>query len=271
MWKVASNAVTDDDGILLELRRVAAAVGEALGALPTGWGLAARGAHAAQYDCDVVADAVALEILYEAGFGVLSEETGLHDGDREILVIVDPIDGSTNASRGIPWFNTSMCAVDAEGPRVALVVNHATGAVYEAVRGSGARRDGASIAPSAAAALSESIVAVQGWPAAHLGWKQFRALGAAALDLCAVSDGTVDAYLDCAPDSLSPWDFAAGVLICREAGAAVVDLEGRDLDVRDATQRRTIVAASSPSLLDQAISALREHDSEKNLDNPLTR
>ena len=65
-------------------------------------------------------------MLLDAGFAVLSEESGrAGDGDR--IVVLDPLDGSTNASRGIPWFATSMCVVDDDGPAVALVANQATG------------------------------------------------------------------------------------------------------------------------------------------------
>src|SRR4051794_3364808 len=87
------------------------------------WGPSAT--RAGQYLSDVAADEVALPLLEEAGVGVLSEESGLHRGDAAIVVVIDPIDGSTNAARGIPWFATSMCAVDEDGPRAALVVNQA--------------------------------------------------------------------------------------------------------------------------------------------------
>ena len=60
------------------------------------------------------------------GLGVLSEESGRHHPDRAITVVIDPVDGSTNASRGIPWFATSLCAVDTDGPLAALVINLAS-------------------------------------------------------------------------------------------------------------------------------------------------
>src|SRR5207248_2509612 len=81
-------------------------------------------------------------------FGVLSEESGRHHADRAVTVVVDPLDGSTNASRGIPWFATSLCAVDDEGPLAALVVNLVDGTTYRAERGQGATVDGRVIAPS---------------------------------------------------------------------------------------------------------------------------
>ena len=81
------------------------------------WGLA--GTRPGQYHSDLAADAAALDVLGRAGVGVLSEESGAHDAGREILVVIDPIDGSTNASRGLPWFATSLCALDGDGARTA--------------------------------------------------------------------------------------------------------------------------------------------------------
>ncbi|MDQ6724579.1 MAG: hypothetical protein M3066_00135, partial [Actinomycetota bacterium] len=124
-----------DDEILEVLSAVAAAVRVALDGLGD-WGPA--GTRPGQYRSDLAADAVALPILRDAGLGVLSEETGPHDTDRDVIVALDPVDGSTNAARGLPWFATSLCAVDALGARVALVVNQATGERFEAVRGRGA-------------------------------------------------------------------------------------------------------------------------------------
>ena len=128
---------------------------------------------------------------------MLSEESGRHHPDRAVTVVVDPVDGSTNASRGIPWFATSLCAVDAEGPLAALVVNLVSGTTYVAERNAGATGDGKPLQPSARTSMGESLVALSGFPGRWLGWYQYRALGAAALDLCAVASGVVDAYIDC--------------------------------------------------------------------------
>ena len=210
-----------------------------------------------QYEIDVVADAAALAVLDEAGVGVLSEESGLRRGDAEVLVVMDPVDGSTNASRRIPWYATSLCAVDADGPLAALVVNQATGERFEAVRGGGARVDGRPLTPSGATSLTASVVALSGYPPRYLGWKQYRALGAAALDLCSVAAGRVDAYVDCSRDAHGPWDYLAAALVCVEAGASVVDADGRDLVCRLHADRRTPVAAATPALLEEVLAARR--------------
>ena len=234
------------------LHEVADAVAAALGDLDD-WGLA--GTRAGQYRSDLAADAVAVERLVAAGFGVLSEETGRHHPERPTTVVVDPLDGSTNADRGIPWFATSLCAVDTDGPSAAVVVDLARGVRYEAVRGGGARRDGRPIVPSGSAVLDEAVLGLSGWPGRHLGWRQFRALGAAALDLCAVADGTLDGYVDCSVDAHGSWDYLGGWLVCREAGAAVADAHGRELVVLDHAARRTPVAGATTAMLDQLLAA----------------
>ena len=212
------------------------------------WG--ESGGRAGQYRADLAADAAALEVLDRAGVGVLSEESGLQRADHPLLVVVDPLDGSTNASRGIPWFACSVVAVDAEGPAAAVVVNLATGVRYDAVRGGGARRDGVVIAPSGCSSLTDAIIGINGLAPRHFGWRQFRSLGAAALDLCAVADGTLDGYIDCADEAHGVWDYLGGWLVCREAGVAVGDAFGRSLLVRDPSLRRTPVAGATGAVYD---------------------
>jgi fructose-1,6-bisphosphatase/inositol monophosphatase family enzyme len=215
--------------------------------------------RAGQYRIDVAADAVAVEVLVDAGLGVLSEESGSHHRDREVVVVLDPVDGSTNASRGIPWYATSLCAVDSEGPRVAVVVNQASGERFEAVRGGGARCDGRPVRPSGCEDIGGAIVCLSGFPSERWGWGQFRALGAAALDLCYVADGRLDAFAGIARDGLGPWDYLGALLVCAEAGAVVVDEAGRDLVVLDHGARRFPLAAANQALLDQLVSAARRN------------
>ena len=241
----------DDDGLLEVLHATASAVTKALGDL-SDWGLA--GTRAGQYRSDLAADAAALSVLDRAGLGVMSEESGTHRMDQPVVVVIDPVDGSTNAARGIPWYATSLCALDADGPRVAVVVNQASGVRFEAVRDGGARRDGRPIRPSTCEALGESIVGFSGYPPRYFGWLQYRGLGAAALDLCAVAEGVLDGYAVVGGSQLGSWDYLGGMLICSEAGAVVGDSLGRELVTLEHSDRRTPVAASTPALLE----ALRE-------------
>jgi fructose-1,6-bisphosphatase/inositol monophosphatase family enzyme len=243
----------DPDALLAAIRAASDEVRRALGALGD-WG--PSGTRDGQYRSDLAADAVAVDALLSAGLGVLSEESGAHGPGRALLAVVDPLDGSTNASRGLPWYATSICVLDEAGPLVALVVNQATGTTYEAVRGRGARRDGLAISPSRADRLARSIIGVSGYPARHYGWQQYRALGAAALDLCAVAEGALDGFVDCVDDPHGgPWDYLGGLLVCREAGAAVADAAGRDLVVRDGREWRSPVAGATPALLAELLAA----------------
>lgn len=227
------------------------------------------GERPGQYAIDLAADEAALAVLDAAGVGVLSEESGLRRGDAEIVAVVDPVDGSTNASRGIPWYACSVCMVDAAGPRVSLVANLASGVRYSAVRGSGAWRDGIRLATSECEALDQAIVAISGYPRARMNWSQFRAFGAAALDLCAVADGTIDAYAVVGYSSLGSWDYLGGMLVCTESGGFVKELNGLDLVTTDHAARRAIIAASTERLLDQVVegaNAARPDPSSKTSD-----
>ena len=249
-----------NDNTLLELLHDTATV--VRGALDnvTDWGLA--GTRRGQHLSDIAADEAALAHLRAANVGIMSEESGPHDADKDIVVVVDPLDGSTNALHGVPWFATSLCAVDRDGPRAAVVVNQASGTRFEAVRGGGARRDGIPIVPSATEHLAEAIVGLTGYPSRHLGWRQFRAMGAAALDIAAVAAGVMDAYIDCTVGLHGPWDYLGGLLICREAGAHVVDGSGDELVTLDWTARRMPIAASTKALLDEVVAARLSSNSD---------
>ena len=233
----------DDVRLLEVLDEAVLAVRSALDELDD-WGPSGR--RPGQYLLDLAADGAALPILHGAGLAVLSEESGVTgEGPSGLLAVVDPIDGSTNAHRGVPFFSTSICVLDAEGPRVGVVTNQATGQRYAAVRGDGAEKDGHLLAHSGCEDLGHAIVGISGFPGLYPGWAQFRALGAASLECCAVAEGVLDAYLVVGRSTLFSWDYLAGLLICREVGVAEGERQGRDLIVRDASTRRPIVAATS--------------------------
>ena len=250
--------MTTDD-LLDLLIRAAAAVETAVRGV-AGPDRRGRTDRAGQYALDLVADAAALEVLVTAPVAVLSEESGW--GGRpgaDLTVVLDPVDGSTNASRHIPSWATSACVVDADGPLVALVVNQATGVATTAVRGEGARREGEPIAPGKAERVEDAVVTLSGRPAQWLPWKQFRALGSAALNLCDVASGALDGLVDGGAWH-APWDYMGGLLICAEAGAPVVDAAGRELVVLDFDARRQILAAATPALLEDLRRALPQPD-----------
>ena len=194
-----------------------------------------------QYNSDVVADEVIADSLVESGYRILSEESENLSGEG-LIVVVDPLDGSTNASRGLPWFATSLCVVDEHGPLVAVVADLVHSVRYEAIRGKGSFKDGEKLLRADNPELSESIIGISGLPPHNPGWAQFRSLGAIALDLCAVADGRLDGFVDCSLDAHGIWDYLGASLVCAEAGVEVMDSQGRDLKELDRLIRRTPVA-----------------------------
>lgn len=244
-----------DDAALLELCHAVVDAVEAALATVDDWSPA--GDRPGQYALDLVADRAALDVLDQAGLGVWSEESGQRRTDAELMAVIDPVDGSTNASRRLPWYASSICILDADGPRAAVVADLAHRRRFAAGRGRGATVDGTPLRPSACRRLSEAVVALAGMTDRHLGWAQFRAFGAAALDLCAVAEGTVDAFTVGARAQLAPWDYLGALLVCQEAGVPVVELAGRPLVTRQPGARASVAAAATAELLAELQRAAR--------------
>ncbi|GAA4412370.1 inositol monophosphatase family protein [Actinokineospora soli] len=165
------------------------------------------------------------------GDAVFGEESGGTTGDG-VTWVVDPIDGTVNYLYGHPWHCVSVAA-QVDGESVAgAVVEPVSGRCWTAARGQGAWLDGVPLRVSAPASLEVTLLATgftydrerrlqhAAVVAELLGVvRDIRRGGSAALDLCAVAAGWVDAYVE---RGLSPWDWAAGALIAREAGAVVL-------------------------------------------------
>jgi myo-inositol-1(or 4)-monophosphatase len=192
------------------------------------------------------ADHRAEEILFtelaaaRPGYGFLGEEGGRRAGTDETHTwIVDPLDGTSNFLHGIPHFAISM-ALEREGMIVAgLVYNPISDELFTAERGKGAFLNNQRLRVAARKRLGDAIIAC-GLP--HLGRGDLalgnrelaavqpkvaglRRFGAAALDLAWIAAGRFDGYWERA---LSPWDIAAGLILVREAGGFVTDLDGGD-------------------------------------------
>ncbi len=247
----------DADGLIRLFTSLADEVGDELRRLDD-W--SPSGGKSGQYNHDVVADDIVLAGLSAEGLAVLSEESGVI-GSGPVTVVVDPVDGSTNGSRGLPWFASSFCAVDEDGLWAAVVRDLASGETFSAVRGQGwdwsgsqwPRRPGR---PSECRSLSSALVAFSGLPAVHGGWRQFRTYGAAALDMCAVATGSFDGFVD-TDRAHGVWDYLGAMLVCQEAGAVVADGDGEVLLTLDHEARRAPIAASTPELLAQLV-AMRQ-------------
>jgi myo-inositol-1(or 4)-monophosphatase len=192
------------------------------------------------------ADHRAESILYEElnrarqGYCFLMEERGLVEGpDKTHTWIIDPLDGTTNFLHGIPLFGISV-ALEREGELVAgLIYNPASGDLYTAERGKGAfLNDNRRLRVAARPDLSEAVI-VTGIPhRGKLGHEQhlgeltavmseaagIRRTGAACIDLAWVAQGRFDGYWE---RDIQAWDMAAGIVLVREAGGIVSDMDGR--------------------------------------------
>lgn len=229
------------DALFLPLRECALEIGEAV-LRHRGRGLS--GDRATQYHLDVAADEVARRVLGAAGFRVVSEESGT-TGSGALTVVVDPIDGSTNCDRGVPFYSTSIAVLRGNELIAGLVRNQATGCVFEGELGGGATRDGVPIHPSTQTEMAKAIVGSSGYPSHHLGWSQNRSLGAASLEICLVADGSLDVFGVAQGTGLHSWDYLAGLLIAREAGALATDYYDQELVTTSDELRHPVFAATS--------------------------
>src|SRR6187549_3627190 len=174
------------------------------------------------------------------GYGFVGEEGGVRVGDDKTHTwIVDPLDGTTNFLHGIPQFAISI-GLQRSGTIVAGVIyNPITDELYVAERGMGAYLNDKRLRVAARKRLADSVIAC-GLP--HLGRGDLelglrelgavqdkvaglRRFGAAALDMAFVAAGRLDGYWE---RNISPWDIAAGIIILREAGGFVTDIDGAD-------------------------------------------
>jgi myo-inositol-1(or 4)-monophosphatase len=167
--------------------------------------------------------------------GILSEEGASADAVSGVRWVIDPIDGTTNYLYGHPGYAISI-AVEVDGDvAVGVVADPLHGETFTAMRGAGARRNGEPIAVSDQTELGSALVATgfgytperrtsQAEVVAGIigSIRDIRRMGAAAVDLCSVACGRVDAYYE---RGLHHWDLAAGTLIAAEAGAVIGELE----------------------------------------------
>ena len=168
--------------------------------------------------------------------GFAGEEGTARAGTSGVRWVVDPLDGTPNYLYGFPGFAVSVAA-EVSGVVVAgAVVDPLHGDTFVAAQGAGATRNGTPIQVSGEDRLAHALVATGFSYDPQRRARQARVLtevlgrvrdirrmGAAALDLCSVACGRVDAFYE---RGLQPWDYAAGALVAAEAGARVGDLDG---------------------------------------------
>ncbi|HKY49849.1 MAG TPA: inositol monophosphatase [Candidatus Limnocylindria bacterium] len=213
---------------------------------------------------DHAAERAVIERLraHDADVPVLAEESARADLRKaERLWVVDPIDGTLNFSRGIPFYCVVIAYVEGGRARAAAVHAPRTSETFAASEGRGATRNGAAISVGAISKLSEAFAVASlsfgatkrkdsRFVALNSTCARLRVLGAAGLEICYVAGGMLDLFVH---EALSPWDIAAPALIAREAGARVLSLKtGNDA----AWDERQVVIAN-PALAIEAIKLLR--------------
>ena len=218
-------------------------------------------------DADTASEAALLAFLRGRfpGAAILAEESGAQGAQRGLRFVVDPLDGTTNYAHGVPHFAVNVAAVDDRGIVAGATLDPVRGELFHSGRGEGAWLGDARIRPSACADV-KSAVLVTGFPYdVHANHERplrlfgeylrraqaIRRFGSAALDLAWVACGRFDGFWEL---RLKPWDIAPGILLVREAGGLVTDLEGgeRMLETGDVL---TAPPALHPLLLEVAKAA----------------
>ena len=205
---------------------------------------------------DRVAEAAVLRVLdYEgASLNVLSEEAGFIDRKGSATLVLDPIDGTHNAVRGVPAYSVSLGIGHRRLSDVeeGLVRDLVSGSTYYAATGHGATLNGRPIRvrPYDPKDLLFGVyLGSNAHPdAARIAARarRVRVLGAASLDLCLVARGASDLYYmhSAVHDTkIRAVDIAAATLIVREAGGIVLDLDGKELDMDLTPTARTDLVA----------------------------
>lgn len=194
---------------------------------------------------------------------IIGEEGADQAGTSGLAWHIDPIDGTVNFVYDLPAWCTSIAVVDADGPLAGAVYAPVSRELFSAVRGGGATLNGSAIRCSTPSSLATSLIGtgfsyspeVRGAQARRMTAllpqvRDVRRYGSAALDLCMVACGRLDAYFE---EHLNSWDLAAGVLIASEAGASTSDFS-------DGAASTAAVVAASPGIHPAMIDAIRTID-----------
>ena len=212
---------------------------------------------------DKLAEDVAIKFIKKADMNVnlLSEEAGFLDFGGEYTFVLDPVDGTRNAYRGIPFYSVSLGVgkYRLSDIEYGIVKNIPTGEVFFAEKEYGAflNKKRISVPDVPAKEILSSITLGKNFDALTLSLAKkgvVRSLGSASLEMCMVAMGALDFYV-IGKEYLRVTDIAASTLIMREAGGIVTDIHGEKLDMSIGLDDRTsVIAACSEELIHKIIS-----------------
>jgi fructose-1,6-bisphosphatase/inositol monophosphatase family enzyme len=211
---------------------------------------------------DKIAEDVALKFLEKSDLkaNVLSEEAGFVDFGSDYTFVLDPLDGTRNAYRGIPFFSVSLAVgkKSIDDVEYGIVKNIPTGDVFIAERNCGAFFNKNQIftpeVPSNEMLSCISLGKNSNNLTITLAKKDnFRSFGSASLEMCMVANGGLDYYL-VAKEYLRITDIAAAFLVLKEAGGMITDINGGNLKMAlNLDERTSIIAACSEELINKIL------------------
>ena len=185
---------------------------------------------------------------------IVGEEGASIAGSSGITWYIDPIDGTTNFLYDLPAWAVSIGAEDSNGPLAGVVYIPSLGEMFSATRGGGAFLNGSPISCNTITDVSQALVCtgfsysaeqrtIQAKRVSQFihNIRDIRRAGAAAIDLCFVACGRIDAYFE---ENLHQWDIAAGILIAHEAGCRSGDFSGN-------SARPAEILTAAPAIFDQ--------------------
>ena len=198
-------------------------------------------------EADIASERIIVETIRKTfpDHSFLGEEKEKADLDSDNLWIIDPIDGTTNFAHGLPVVGISIAFSRKGEVLVGGVLNPFNDEFYFASKGNGAFLNKKKIKVSYAKEINEALIATGFYygigskltsslnviqKLIDMQCHGIRRMGAASIDLCYVARGINDAYFEL---KLHPWDFAAGMLLVKEAGGTIVNLKGEDLKLSD--------------------------------------
>lgn len=211
---------------------------------------------------DILVDTAVAEVATRHRVNLLSEEIGVIDNGSAVTLVVDPVDGTANAAAGVPLSAfAGVVAVDGH-PNEALTCWYDTGRCWHAVAGepvpyrTSGRRDLDGAAVSLLRPHGDDDAA---WWRVAKRAARVRILSTSCLEAALVAEGSTDAFADAGSDTHRIMDLAAALVMVPAAGGAVLDVQGRPLEIdHDLSRRWSGVVGATVELAEELVSTLRE-------------